>query len=204
MFKVHRLNAVLLCSVWFADLSKNRFTEIPPEVCLFAPLESLNLYHNCIKCIPEAIINLQMLTYLDIRWAIAKCVLSVWVLRVYMLIQPVGRKRLFSISDHKQKILTGQTFPYFAETLFPVSGYSLVRVQSCRCNLGQRLIFLHSRNLLSVLPKYLFNLPLKVLLVSNNKLLSIPEEIGKAKDLMELVRKCVTYEDARVFILTPT
>lgn len=50
-----------------ADLSKNRFTEIPPEVCLFAPLESLNLYHNCIKCIPEAIINLQMLTYLDIR-----------------------------------------------------------------------------------------------------------------------------------------
>lgn len=50
-----------------ADLSKNRLTEIPPEVCLFAPLESLNLYHNCIKCIPEAIINLQMLTYLDIR-----------------------------------------------------------------------------------------------------------------------------------------
>lgn len=63
-----------------ADLSKNRFTEIPPEVCLFAPLESLNLYHNCIKCIPEAIINLQMLTYLDIRWVIANTVLSVWLL----------------------------------------------------------------------------------------------------------------------------
>ncbi|CAB1332991.1 unnamed protein product, partial [Coregonus sp. 'balchen'] len=47
-------------------MSKNRLTEIPPEVCLFAPLESLNLYHNCIKCIPEAIINLQMLTYLNI------------------------------------------------------------------------------------------------------------------------------------------
>lgn len=62
----------------FADLSKNRLTEIPPEVCLFAPLESLNLYHNCIKCIPEAIINLQMLTYLDIRWVIANIVLSVW------------------------------------------------------------------------------------------------------------------------------
>lgn len=52
---------------------------------------------------------------------------------------------------------------------------------------GQCFIFLHSRNLLSVLPKYLFNLPLKVLLVSNNKLVSIPEEIGKAKELMELV-----------------
>lgn len=53
---------------------------------------------------------------------------------------------------------------------------------------GQCFFFLCSRNLLSVLPKYLFNLPLKVLLVSNNKLVSIPEEIGKAKDLMELVR----------------
>ncbi|TSO37113.1 Leucine-rich repeat and calponin homology domain-containing protein 2 [Bagarius yarrelli] len=49
-----------------ADLSKNRFAEIPPEVCMFAPLESLNLYHNCIKMIPEAIVNLQMLTYLNI------------------------------------------------------------------------------------------------------------------------------------------
>lgn len=62
-----------------ADLSKNRLTEIPPEVCLFAPLESLNLYHNCIKCIPEAIINLQMLTYLDIRWVTAHTTLSVYI-----------------------------------------------------------------------------------------------------------------------------
>lgn len=54
-------------------------------------------------------------------------------------------------------------------------------------NVGQCFIFLNSRNLLSVLPKYLFSLPLKVLLVSNNKLVSIPEEIGKAKELMELV-----------------
>lgn len=77
--------------------------------------------------------------------------------------------------------------------------YSLVLVQSCCCNVGQCLICLHSRNLLSVLPKYLFNLPLKVLLVTNNKLASIPEEIGKAKDLMELVRKCVTYENTHVW-----
>lgn len=48
--------------------------------------------------------------------------------------------------------------------------------------------FLPSRNLLSTLPKYLFDLPLKVLVVSNNKLVSVPEEIGKLKDLMELVR----------------
>uniref|UniRef100_G1MUC2 Leucine rich repeats and calponin homology domain containing 2 n=1 Tax=Meleagris gallopavo TaxID=9103 RepID=G1MUC2_MELGA len=79
----------------------------------FAPLETLNLYHNCIKSIPESIKNLQMLTYLNI-----------------------------------------------------------------------------SRNLLSTLPKYLFDLPLKVLVVSNNKLVSIPEEIGKLRDLMELDISC--------------
>ncbi|EMP39185.1 Leucine-rich repeat and calponin like proteiny domain-containing protein 2 [Chelonia mydas] len=95
------------------DLSKNRFTEIPSDVWLFAPLETLNFYHNCIKSIPEAIKNLQMLTYLNI-----------------------------------------------------------------------------SRNLLATLPKYLFDLPLKVLVVSNNKLVSIPEEIGKLRDLMELDISC--------------
>uniref|UniRef100_H2ZY05 Leucine rich repeats and calponin homology domain containing 2 n=1 Tax=Latimeria chalumnae TaxID=7897 RepID=H2ZY05_LATCH len=47
-----------------------------------------------------------------------------------------------------------------------------------------------SRNLLSTLPKFLFELPLKVLVVSNNKLVSIPEEIGKLKDLMELDISC--------------
>lgn len=73
VFKVYIFHQLLF--LHFADLSKNRLTEIPPEVCLFAPLESLNLYHNCIKCIPEAIINLQMLTYLDVRCVIANTIL---------------------------------------------------------------------------------------------------------------------------------
>ncbi|XP_062441050.1 leucine-rich repeat and calponin homology domain-containing protein 2 isoform X2 [Rhea pennata] len=50
--------------------------------------------------------------------------------------------------------------------------------------------FHKDRNLLSTLPKYLFDLPLKVLVVSNNKLVSIPEEIGKLRDLMELDISC--------------
>ncbi|CAL8276611.1 unnamed protein product [Arctogadus glacialis] len=47
-----------------------------------------------------------------------------------------------------------------------------------------------SRNLLSVLPQYLFGLPLKVLLVSNNKLACLPDHIGNAKGLMELDISC--------------
>ncbi|NXL60050.1 LRCH1 protein, partial [Chordeiles acutipennis] len=49
-----------------ADLSKNRLTEVPSELCHFVSLETLNLYHNCIKIIPDAIVNLQMLTYLNL------------------------------------------------------------------------------------------------------------------------------------------
>lgn len=83
---VFRFYIPFLLSI-LTDLSKNRLTEIPPELCLFAPLESLNLYHNCIKCIPEAIINLQMLTYLDIRWGFAGNVLSV-LFHVFIRLQP--------------------------------------------------------------------------------------------------------------------
>ncbi|XP_041440292.1 leucine-rich repeat and calponin homology domain-containing protein 1 isoform X3 [Xenopus laevis] len=49
-----------------ADFSRNRLTEVPVEVCRFVSLEALNLYHNCIKMIPHAFVNLQILTYLNI------------------------------------------------------------------------------------------------------------------------------------------
>ncbi|NWW86186.1 LRCH1 protein, partial [Rhynochetos jubatus] len=96
-----------------SDLSKNRLTEVPTELCHFVSLETLNLYHNCIKIIPDAIINLQMLTYLNL-----------------------------------------------------------------------------SRNQLASLPACLCGLPLKVLIASNNKLGSLPEEIGQLKQLMELDVSC--------------
>uniref|UniRef100_A0A8D2NYY4 Leucine rich repeats and calponin homology domain containing 1 n=1 Tax=Zosterops lateralis melanops TaxID=1220523 RepID=A0A8D2NYY4_ZOSLA len=88
-------------------------TEVPTELCHFVSLETLNLYHNCIKVIPDAIVNLQMLTYLNL-----------------------------------------------------------------------------SRNQLSSLPACLCGLPLKVLIASNNKLGSLPEEIGQLKQLMELDVSC--------------
>ncbi|XP_021502726.2 leucine-rich repeat and calponin homology domain-containing protein 1 isoform X5 [Meriones unguiculatus] len=96
-----------------ADLSKNRLVEVPMELCHFVSLEILNLYHNCIRVIPEAIVNLQMLTHLNL-----------------------------------------------------------------------------SRNQLSALPACLCGLPLKVLIASNNKLGSLPEEIGQLKQLMELDVSC--------------
>ncbi|NWX43227.1 LRCH3 protein, partial [Steatornis caripensis] len=108
-----------------ADLSRNRLSELPAEACHFVSLESLNLYQNCIRYIPEAVLNLQSLTFLNIR-----------VLMIFFSFCP------------------------------------------------------KSRNQLSTLPVHLCSLPLKVLIASNNKLVSIPEEIGQLRQLTELDVSC--------------
>ncbi|NXB63599.1 LRCH3 protein, partial [Struthidea cinerea] len=107
-----------------ADLSRNRLSELPAEACHFVSLETLNLYQNCIRYIPEAVLNLQSLTFLNIS------------------------------SDY---------FVFFLSK---------------------------SRNQLSTLPVHLCSLPLKVLIASNNKLVSIPEEIGLLRQLTELDVSC--------------
>ncbi|CAL8363525.1 unnamed protein product [Merluccius merluccius] len=96
-----------------ADLSRNRLAEVPLEVCVFVSLESLNLYHNCLRTLPDALLNLQSLTYLNI-----------------------------------------------------------------------------SRNQLCVLPAVVCSLPLKVLIACNNKLVSLPEELGQLRHLTELDVSC--------------
>ncbi|XP_078521765.1 DISP complex protein LRCH3 isoform X5 [Lissotriton helveticus] len=55
----------------------------------------------------------------------------------------------------------------------------------------QALTFLNiSRNQLSTLPAHLCSLPLKVLIASNNKLIALPEEIGRLRHLTELDVSC--------------
>uniref|UniRef100_A0A8C9XTB4 Leucine-rich repeats and calponin homology (CH) domain containing 3 n=1 Tax=Sander lucioperca TaxID=283035 RepID=A0A8C9XTB4_SANLU len=96
-----------------ADLSRNRLSELPLEVCLFVSLESLNLYQNCLRSLPDSLLNLQALTCLNL-----------------------------------------------------------------------------SRNQLSVLPVVVCSLPLKVLIACNNKLVSLPEELGQLRHLTELDVSC--------------
>ncbi|XP_054452221.1 DISP complex protein LRCH3 isoform X2 [Anoplopoma fimbria] len=95
------------------DMSRNRLSELPLDVCLFVSLESLNLYQNCIRSLPDSLLNLQALTYLNL-----------------------------------------------------------------------------SRNQLSVLPVVVCSLPLKVLIICNNKLVSLPEEVGQLRHLTELDVSC--------------
>lgn len=55
-------------NLFVADLSKNRFGELPVEVTEFYFLERLQLYHNTIRSIPDSVVYLQSLIYLDLRW----------------------------------------------------------------------------------------------------------------------------------------
>lgn len=55
-------------------------------------------------------------------------------------------------------------------------------------------------NLLSVLPREICFLPIQVLLVSNNRLVSLPEELGRMERLTELDAACnqITHLPARL------
>lgn len=57
----------MIVCLFTIDISKNRFTEIPKEVCEFTLLEKLDCYNNSIRSLPESITQLQYLKYLNLR-----------------------------------------------------------------------------------------------------------------------------------------
>ncbi|XP_041076457.1 leucine-rich repeat and calponin homology domain-containing protein 2-like isoform X2 [Polyodon spathula] len=157
-----------------ADLSKNRFLEIPPEVCLFAPLESLNLYHNCIKGIPEAIINLQMLTYLNISRNLLST-LPKYLFDLPLKVLVLSNNKLVSIPEEIGK----------SKDLMELD-ISCNEIQVLPRQMGK----LHSlrelnirRNSLQVLPEELANLPLVRLDFSCNRITDIPVSYRKLRQL---------------------
>ncbi|XP_051873505.1 DISP complex protein LRCH3-like isoform X6 [Pristis pectinata] len=84
-----------------------------------------------------------------------------------------------------------------AEVCYFVSLESLNLYQNCIRSIPeailnlQSLTFLNiSRNQLTTLPGHICNLPLKVLIASNNKLMSLPEEVGLLRQLTELDVSC--------------
>jgi len=50
------------------DLSRNRFAEVPSDICNCSSVEHLNCYHNVIKSLPVAIVQLQNLVCLNLRY----------------------------------------------------------------------------------------------------------------------------------------
>ncbi|CAL1573599.1 unnamed protein product [Knipowitschia caucasica] len=161
-----------------ADLSKNRLTEIPPEVCLFAPLESLNLYHNCIKCVPEAIINLQMLTYLDISRNLLS-ILPKYLFNLPLKVLLVSNNKLVSIPEEIGKAKD------LMELDISCNEIHALPVQVGRLHALRELNI--RRNCLHLLPEELADLPLIRLDFSCNKITEIPSVYRKLRQLQHII-----------------
>ncbi|XP_013359969.1 PREDICTED: leucine-rich repeat and calponin homology domain-containing protein 2 [Chinchilla lanigera] len=147
------------------DLSRNRFTEIPSDVWLFAPLETLNLYHNCIKAIPEAIKNLQMLTYLNISRNLLST-LPKYLFDLPLKVLVVSNNKLVSLPEEIGKLKDLMELDISCNEI-QVLPQQMGKLHSLR-ELNIR------RNNLHVLPDELGDLPLVKLDFSCNKVTEIP------------------------------
>uniref|UniRef100_A0A8C8VJL4 Leucine rich repeats and calponin homology domain containing 2 n=1 Tax=Pelusios castaneus TaxID=367368 RepID=A0A8C8VJL4_9SAUR len=161
-----------------ADLSKNRFTEIPSDVWLFAPLETLNLYHNCIKSIPEAIKNLQMLTYLNISRNLL-ATLPKYLFDLPLKVLVVSNNKLVSIPEEIGKLKDLMELDISCNEI-QILPQQIGKLQSLR-ELNIR------RNNLQVLPDELGDLPLVKLDFSCNKITEIPVCYRKLRHLQVII-----------------
>ncbi|XP_056267680.1 leucine-rich repeat and calponin homology domain-containing protein 2 [Pseudoliparis swirei] len=161
-----------------ADLSKNRLTDVPPEVCLFAPLESLSLYHNCIKSIPEAVVNLQMLTYLDISRNLLPA-LPRFLFSLPLKVLLVSNNKLAALPEELGR----------AKDLMELD-VSCNEIQVLPAQVG-RLRSLRELNIrknrLHLLPEELADLPLVLLDFSCNKITEIPPAYRKLWQLQHII-----------------
>ncbi|KAM5195735.1 leucine-rich repeat and calponin homology domain-containing protein 2 isoform 1-T1 [Hipposideros larvatus] len=161
-----------------ADLSRNRFTEIPSDVWLFAPLETLNLYHNCIKTIPEAIKNLQMLTYLNISRNLLST-LPKYLFELPLKVLVISNNKLVSIPEEIGKLKDLMELDISCNEI-QVLPQQMGKLHSLR-ELNIR------RNNLHVLPDELGDLPLVKLDFSCNKVTEIPVCYRKLHHLQVMI-----------------
>ncbi|KAH8412409.1 hypothetical protein KR009_001816 [Drosophila setifemur] len=161
-----------------ADLSRNRFCELPEEVTTFAFLETLLLYHNTIRSIPESVKQLSSLTYLDLRSnQLSSLPREICFLPLQVLL--VANNRLTTLPDELGRL---------DQTLTDLDA-SYNQLANLPARLGElrtlRSLSLRSNHLM-YLPRELTCLTLVSLDVSNNRIASLPLEIRHMGTLVEL------------------
>ncbi|XP_055917983.1 leucine-rich repeat and calponin homology domain-containing protein isoform X2 [Eupeodes corollae] len=159
-----------------ADLSRNRFCELPEEITTFAFLETLLLYHNTIRHIPESVKHLNLLTYLDLRSnQLSTLPKELCFMPLQVLL--VSNNRLVSLPDELGRMdkLTDLDASYNQLTALPARIGELRSLKS----------FSLRNNQILYLPRELACLTLVSLDVSNNRIASLPLEIRQMNTLVE-------------------
>ncbi|XP_047670720.1 leucine-rich repeat and calponin homology domain-containing protein 1 isoform X7 [Tachysurus fulvidraco] len=160
-----------------ADLSKNRLTEVPPEVTRLVSLETLNLYHNCIRSIPDTIIGLQSLTSLNISRN-QLSVLPVCVCGLPLRVLNASNNKLNALPESIGQLTSLMELDVSCNEVTALPR-QIGRLKALR-ELNVR------RNLLCVLPEDLAVLPLVKFDFSCNKVSTIPICYRKMTQLQSL------------------
>ncbi|XP_014916747.1 leucine-rich repeat and calponin homology domain-containing protein 1 isoform X6 [Poecilia latipinna] len=160
-----------------ADLSKNRLSDVPSEVCHLVALETLNLYHNCIRTIPDSIITLQSLTSLNLSrnqlGSLPSCLCGL-PLRVLN----ASNNKLVSLPESIGQLHGLMELDISCNEITALPRH-IGRLKALR-ELNVR------RNLLCVLPEDLADLPLVKFDFSCNKVSTIPVCYRKMRQLQSL------------------
>uniref|UniRef100_A0A8C4H3S6 Calponin-homology (CH) domain-containing protein n=1 Tax=Dicentrarchus labrax TaxID=13489 RepID=A0A8C4H3S6_DICLA len=160
-----------------ADLSKNRLTDVPSEVCHLVALETLNMYHNCIRTIPDTIISLQSLTSLNLSrnqlGSLPACLCGL-PLRVLN----ASNNKLVSLPETIGQLHSLMELDISCNEITALPRH-IGRLKALR-ELNVR------RNLLCVLPEDLAELPLVKFDFSCNKVSTIPVCYRNMKQLQSL------------------
>ncbi|XP_068855063.1 leucine-rich repeat and calponin homology domain-containing protein 4 isoform X1 [Aphelocoma coerulescens] len=161
-----------------ADLSRNRFGEVPEAACRLVSLEGLSLYHNCLRSVPPAIANLQALAHLDLSrnqlssLPACLCLLPLRVLNA-------SNNRLAQLPPNLGALRTLRQLDVGCNRLRALPP-GLGQLRALR-DLNVR------RNQLSALPEELSELPLVRLDFSCNRVVAIPRCFRRLRHLQMLL-----------------
>ncbi|XP_033637626.1 leucine-rich repeat and calponin homology domain-containing protein 1-like isoform X2 [Asterias rubens] len=147
------------------DISKNRFTEVPDEVCEYLSLERLNCYNNAIRIVPESFSRLLMLTYLNLSRN-SLSALPIEICEIYLEVLIVSNNKLVALPPAVGKMKTLMHLDASCNELdtLPMQIGDMVSMKELNLR----------RNHLVHLPEEISRLNLVMLDVSCNKISFIP------------------------------
>nr|XP_055248982.1 leucine-rich repeat and calponin homology domain-containing protein 4 isoform X1 [Gorilla gorilla gorilla] len=167
-----------LSDITQADLSRNRFPEVPEAACQLVSLEGLSLYHNCLRCLNPALGNLTALTYLNL----SRNQLS--LLPPYICQLPL---RVLIVSNNKLGALPPDIGTLGSLRQLDVSSNELQSLPSELCGLSSLRDLNVRRNQLNTLPEELGDLPLVRLDFSCNRVSRIPVSFCRLRHLQVIL-----------------